>query len=99
MATNEPLLTTGLVLTPPSLLWCSVYHCAGLPVGAVPALQSLLNAQPPGAAVLHADGDLLPGVSQPVGLPEVPVALCLQELCAAKLQDHGHCMLHFFVLF
>ena len=69
---------------------------SGISPGTHCALQSVLTAQCPGAAVLHADVGVLPGVSQCAGVHQVPVEGDVQELCAAKLQDLGNCMQSFF---
>ena len=65
---------------------------SGIALGTHRALQPILATQCPGAAVLYADGGVLPGVPQCAGVHQVTVEGFIQELCTAKLQDPGNRM-------
>lgn len=67
----------------------------GLPLGAVDALQSHFNAKRKGETVLHTDVGFLPRLPQRPGLYQIPVEMCLQELCATKHKDYVFSRLFF----
>lgn len=69
----------------------------GLPLGAVDALQSDFNAKPKGETVLHTDDGFLPRLPQLPGVHQIPMEMCLQELCATKHQDYVFSRCFFFI--
>lgn len=78
------------------LVWTLWPHFkTGLPLGPVDALQSHFNAKRQGETVLHTDVGFLPRLPQCPGLYQIPVEMCLQELCATKHKDYVFSRLFF----